>query len=649
MIFGTGRIIAYFMVGLLLSGEQIAAQGNQEGSIYAAATIPDSLIKHADDVVRNESYILRIKSPAKAELEISRIVTLLDNKAEDLANFDQDYDGFTRISGATVTVYNSLGTKVKQYHQHDMEDVAEGDNEVLVGDSRELQMQVAVHDYPVTIEQDYEIEFSSVLDFPGWLIQGSGESVQSGECQVSVPSNLGIRYLEKNIKIPTTVHQDGTNKVYQWKVLNLKAAIEESNSHWSLYDAPSISISPNRFEYDGLPGDFSSWKNFGSWSWNFYNSSEASSLPEERVAQVRALVAGVSDDRQIIRILYKYLQQHMRYVNISLGIGGYKPFPASYVDERKYGDCKALSNYMHALLEAVHISSYPALVNGNPEGSPVISPKFPENLFNHVILCVPLKRDTIWLDCTDKIGSFDKLGSFTENRMALLITESGGILVSTPASRCLENTFSAYTIVKLRSDESARLESTIRYSGEFRSLFYDFHNLPQNEQQEFLVNHIGLKQPEEFTITKVAGKDPRKFHTELDLSYDKMDEFSTGSHMFMLPGLYDFFIPDLSPNSTRESPFYFEFPFEFQDTLIYELPAGFALDVLPKGIDVGFGEADFRSNYTYDPNHCTISAVLRYRLKLYKIPPGDYQKMYHFFREILDERNQRIVLRKTDS
>ena len=101
----------------------------------------------------------------------------------------------------------------------------------------------------------------------------------------------------------------------------------------------------------------------------------------------------------------------MRYVSIQLGIGGFKPSAAKFVDEKKYGDCKALTNYMKNLLSVVGIASYPALINAGYNKYPADT-RFPSDPFNHVILCVPMEKDTVWLECTSnnaKAGFFGLL------------------------------------------------------------------------------------------------------------------------------------------------------------------------------------------------------------------------------------------------
>ncbi len=89
--------------------------------------------------------------------------------------------------------------------------------------------------------------------------------------------------------------------------------------------------------------------------------------------------------------LYEYLQSTTRYVNIQLGIGSWQPFDATYVHTRGYGDCKALSNYMIAMLQAAGVEAYPVLIRHGEEAPEVLA-DFPSNQFNHMIACAKLWR-----------------------------------------------------------------------------------------------------------------------------------------------------------------------------------------------------------------------------------------------------------------
>ena len=165
--------------------------------------------------------------------------------------------------------------------------------------------------------------------------------------------------------------------VYNWHVANIKAIkLEENAEAWRVF--PRIYFASKGFAFYGVQGDLSSWQNFG----NFIKTLNADvcSLSPQREAEIKSMTDTIKTDKDKAKFLYNYLQQNMRYVSIQLGIGGLKPFPASFVDQKKYGDCKALSNYMSALLKAVNIKSYYAVINAEPNQEPA-EPAFPFNSF----------------------------------------------------------------------------------------------------------------------------------------------------------------------------------------------------------------------------------------------------------------------------
>ncbi len=100
--------------------------------------------------------------------------------------------------------------------------------------------------------------------------------------------------------------------------------------------------------------------------------------------------------------LYNYLQQNSHYVGIQLGIGGWQTYDAIYVATKKYGDCKALSNFMISLLKEAGIKAHAVVIEAG-EDQKDFDKDFAHDPFDHVICCVPLDKDTIWLECTESV------------------------------------------------------------------------------------------------------------------------------------------------------------------------------------------------------------------------------------------------------
>ena len=181
---------------------------------------------------------------------------------------------------------------------------------------------------------------------------------------------------------------------------------------------------PSRLIYDKYVGTADNWKDCGKWFYDLYKGRDEISDAEKPI--IDTLLKGIVNNDERIEALYKYMQENTRYVAVFIGLGGYQPFHAKTVFETGYGDCKALSNYLHALLKYAGIESFSAAVSsGNYKESIFLDfPNFQQ--FDHIILCVPRKSDTLWLECTNQKIPFGFLGDFTDDRDVLLITEDGG-------------------------------------------------------------------------------------------------------------------------------------------------------------------------------------------------------------------------------
>ena len=122
-----------------------------------------------------------------------------------------------------------------------------------------------------------------------------------------------------------------------------------------------------------------------------------------------SFTAGIQDRRGQAKALYEWVSAHIRYVNIVLGAGGYKPHKAADVLKNGYGDCKDHVMLLEALLAAKGIKSSPVLIRAGvnlyklpPAPSPFV--------FDHLITYMP--EFQLYLDSTARYAPFGVLPSY---------------------------------------------------------------------------------------------------------------------------------------------------------------------------------------------------------------------------------------------
>lgn len=334
----------------------------------------------------------------------------------------------------------------------------------------------------------------------------------------------------------------------------------------------------------------------------------------------------------------------MRYVSIQLGIGGYKPFAASFVDDKKYGDCKALSNYMRSLLDVVGIKAYCALIRaGANEESADFS--FPHNDFNHEILCIPFKNDTTWLECTSNKTPFGKLGPFTENRTALLITEDGGKLVNTPKSQANDNQFNSEVHIALEPDGSAKAHVKILSSGEYRFIYLESAAMKTDEQKEFWLRDLDIKQPSVFDFD--SGKDANGTkQIDLNLEYDKFCDVAAADKQFYRPMVFPLWHNTAPVVDKRMSDFYFEFPLKKSCVTTIDLPQGYEVESLPANASLKFSYGNYDISFVYNKDKNQVVSTAKFVLNNQVIPAAKYTEMQQYFDGVARAQNKKLVIHK---
>ncbi len=610
----------------------------QLGNYYLANAIPDSLAKNADVVKRYEQVQFEVKDIDKAIYNIHTIKTVLNKDGASALSLRVFANKLRSLGDVEVNVYDANGMLIRKYKKKDLTKQAAMSE--FVEDGTYYYLSVPAIRYPVTVEYIYQLTYTGTLTYPWYYIAFPSEAVEYSSFTAKIPAGLGgLRFKAQNTGIKPEMSTVGNSQLYQWKIENLAAQAYEPGSVNTYYVMPAILLAPNKFKHFNSYGDLSSWKGFGEWGYNLLNGLD--DLPEWRKEFLRALTEKASSDREKVAILYDYLQQNFRYVSIQVGIGGVKPFSAKFTDEKKYGDCKGLSFYMYSALKAVGIKSHVAFINSKyNDGS--ADPEFPIDIFNHVILCVPQTKDSIWLECTSKTSEFGELGTFTENRKALLLTENGGVLVSTPRSRSSANVIRIKNEVSLFEDGSGILQSSIESRGKYKELIGMLNESKRDDQKILIVNHLGFKQPDDFVIKNNKANQS----VYLEMAIENVPQFKAGSKMFLSPRLHSLIEVKLPKTDNRKNDFYFECPYEIYDTTVYKLPDGYVVDVLPETQQIDNTNGDYQVKYWFDETANAIYASLIFKLDYHIIPAAEYQSVKEFFDKVGSTETKKIVIKK---
>lgn len=606
---------------------------------YDLSTVPENVKKNASVIMRYENNIYEVHDLDRASLKTHRIYTVVSKNGENVLQFRVGSSKFVTLGDVDIKVFNSEGKQILKFKNKDIQAVAVSDN--LIDDSKTHYLDIPVSEYPVTVEYKFEQRFKGTLFLPDYNILTPGLGVEQSTYTVKVPKSFDFRYKNVNVDLKPNIKEDEKSKTYQWEVKNLPSFEYEEGSTEPGNYYPAVEFAPNKFQYDDYEGDLSSWKAFGLWLGNLYKGLDE--LSAERKSFFQDLVKNANTDREKAKIIYHYLQKNFRYVSIQLGIGGLRPFSADFTDKKKYGDCKALSNYMKAALKSVGIPSYHAIINSSFNGEPV-DPSFPANQFNHVILCVPQPADTIWLECTSQTTDFDVLGTTTENRNALLVTENGGVLVATPKSKSSENVSHSLTRIDLHEDGSGRTSTLIQPTGYFKELMNYIIEEKKDDQKRALIYYMGFKQPDEFTIQK--KEDGGSYQTAINLDHEKIPEFIAGNKMFINPRVYNLWEVKLPKSEARKQDYYFETPFEKTDTTIFALPKGYGMEAMPTPKNLTNEYLLYKTNYWYDEEKKAVYSTAKLVLTQHKIPAGKFAEIKKACEAIVADNGQKIVIKK---
>ena len=445
-------------------------------------------------------------------------------------------------------------------------------------------------------------------------------------------STAPIRELRLTIELPPG-RRIGFNKPALAGLVHRATRSPSGTVHsWVVGNVPDVQSEPQ------MPGwtesfahlhisTFRTWKEVARWYWGLVKEQYHSDAAIRAAAHQAA--KGARTLREKVAAVYNLVVKKTRYVALAFGIHTYKPYSATQVFARKFGDCKDKAMLITVMLKELGVRAYPVLIRTSPGGKVATQPPSLAP-FDHAIVYVPALK--LFLDGTAERTGSGELPYADQGMLALIIDGGDGQLVVTPVLPAQSNRIQRSLDIAVQSDGTANISEAWTIRGQtaswWRTRFVDpalrkerFEKLinatfPRARVERFTISDPDdLEQPVTVKATYQVPAFARKQGAEL------MTDLSLGTA----------FTNQYAPLSSRKHPVVYAYPWAQDVTLRVRWPAGYAVQTKPRSAQISAlgGALSFHQRVSQAPRALTI--VRRLRVARHRYRASDYPALRGFW------------------
>ena len=337
---------------------------------------------------------------------------------------------------------------------------------------------------------------------------------------------------------------------------------------------------PARFTVNPLiqVSSFDDWKDVSRVLAPYFTTTGTIAADGTIAAQVARITSATNDDLERATLALRVVQDEVSYLANGMNGGNYMPQSPAETWANKYGDCKAKSLLLLAMLREMGIESEVVLVRSR--AGDVVSALLPSlSAFDHMIVRATIGGQEYWLDGTTAGTRLDTVGDVPPFHYALPVRENGTDLI--PVTQRWPEALGRE--VKVTLDYSAGLDMPVTYAATVLARgALGSQMRPQTAEtdekdlrdyaQKYLENLVGDGVVYEARVTydESAGVAKLTARGLMDSNWEW--DRGRGTFAYELPSTGFEFSPDRARQAWRDIPFQVTGPLGFAEQVELILP-----------------------------------------------------------------------------
>lgn len=451
---------------------------------------------------------------------------------------------------------------------------------------------------------------------------------------ILAPPDYKLNYRANNMSAEPEKRSTEDGVIREWKMMNTEGVKKEAAM-------PNWEDIGTFVEISSLD----SWSYVADWYTELTNNrSKATYEIKEKVQDLLGDKSKLSED-DIIRRVYQFITDSIRYSFVSFRQSGYIPQKARDVLINKIGDCKDVATLGISMLGEAGISADYVLVNTYTS---LTTKQLPSRSFDHVIIRVNSKKGVKYLDLTASNYPVGSVPQGDVESFSLLI-KPGSDAGHLQRANFLPSTIHLQASATLNESGDISISREVRYKGGLSaSVRRVFRDKGKKESEKNITESLSRT----FPNVKLRSLDVTNLDT-LTQEVSIKEAFDAPKFLSEVGSFKILKLPWLTSNELDEAFSYEERKFQLEfdpgyDTSYEEiscvLPPGYAPVELKPQVKLSSALADYTINYAF--NNGTLTAKRSFVIRKRLLEVSEYKAIKEFYNSVVKEDTQQVLIAK---